>query len=69
LGLTEKGQSLCHAFQHEALSTILAELTARLSPEEARQLQHGTPMLLAGDEFGKVVLYQLSYSRNHQVIG
>jgi MarR family multiple antibiotic resistance transcriptional regulator len=39
LGLTEKGQSLCHAFQHEALSTILAELTARLSPEEARQLQ------------------------------
>lgn len=39
LALTEKGQSLCHTFQHEALNTILAELTARLTPEESQQLQ------------------------------
>ena len=39
LALTEKGQALCHTFQNEALSTILAELTARLTPEESRQLR------------------------------
>ncbi|MDX6019260.1 MarR family transcriptional regulator [Scandinavium sp. V105_16] len=39
LALTEKGQSLCNTFQNEALNTILAELTARLTAEESQQLQ------------------------------
>lgn len=38
LALTAKGQTLCNTFQNEALNTILADLTARLTPEESRQL-------------------------------
>ncbi|MBB1202216.1 MarR family transcriptional regulator [Enterobacteriaceae bacterium 89] len=38
LALTAKGQTLCNAFQNEALKSILAELTARLTPEESHQL-------------------------------
>ncbi|WP_438941074.1 hypothetical protein [Klebsiella variicola] len=36
--MTAKGQTLCNTFQNEALNTILADLTARLTPEESRQL-------------------------------
>lgn len=38
LALTAKGQTLCDTFQNEALTSILAELTTRLTPEESRQL-------------------------------
>ena len=38
LALTAKGQTLCNTFQNEALKTILADLTARLTPEESHQL-------------------------------
>lgn len=38
LALTAKGQALCNTFQNEALKSILAELTARLTPDESRQL-------------------------------
>ena len=38
LALTAKGQTLSNTFQNEALNTILADLTARLTPEESRQL-------------------------------
>ncbi len=39
LALTEKGQHLCETFQNEALNTILADLTARLTPDESQQLK------------------------------
>ncbi|WEF30428.1 MarR family transcriptional regulator [Klebsiella aerogenes] len=38
LALTAKGQTLCNTFQNEALNAILADLTARLTLEESRQL-------------------------------
>lgn len=39
LALTPKGRGLCEVFHDEALSTLLGELTGRLSAEEAQQLQ------------------------------
>ncbi|WP_330984790.1 MULTISPECIES: MarR family transcriptional regulator [Enterobacterales] len=50
LALTEKGQTLCNTFQNEALTTILADLTAHLTPEESRQLQ-GLLIKMLPDEF------------------
>lgn len=50
LALTPKGQSLCDSFQNEALKTILAELTARLTADEAQQLTHLLIKMLP-DEF------------------
>lgn len=38
LGLTEKGRVICDRFQNEALTSILASLTERLSQDEAQQL-------------------------------
>lgn len=38
LALTEKGHGICEQFQNEALSTLLASLTERLSAEESQQL-------------------------------
>ena len=38
LALTDKGRVSCERFQNEALATILDSLTARLTPEESRQL-------------------------------
>lgn len=38
LALTEKGRVICDRFQNEALSSILGDLTARLTPDESRLL-------------------------------
>jgi MarR family multiple antibiotic resistance transcriptional regulator len=50
LALTPKGQTLCKTFENEALSAILADLTARLTPEESHQLRALLIKLLP-DEF------------------
>lgn len=38
LALTQKGQLICDRFQNEALSSIIGDLTARLTADESRQL-------------------------------
>ncbi|OAT33760.1 multiple antibiotic resistance protein [Buttiauxella brennerae ATCC 51605] len=38
LALTGKGQVICDHFQNEALASIISDLTARLTPDESRQL-------------------------------
>lgn len=38
LALTDKGRVLCDRFQNEALASILASLTSRLTPDESRLL-------------------------------
>ncbi|RKQ40836.1 MarR family transcriptional regulator [Enterobacter sp. R1(2018)] len=38
LALTDKGLTICDRFQNEALSSILGDLTARLTPDESRLL-------------------------------
>lgn len=38
LALTSKGQMICDRFQNEALSSIIADLTARLTDDESRLL-------------------------------
>ncbi|WP_044174367.1 MarR family transcriptional regulator [Metakosakonia massiliensis] len=38
LALTEKGRKICDRFQDEALASILGTLTARLTPDESREL-------------------------------
>ncbi|NIY48323.1 MarR family transcriptional regulator [Cedecea colo] len=38
LALTDKGLVICDRFQNEALSSILSDLTARLTPDESRLL-------------------------------
>lgn len=38
LGLTEKGQLICDRFQNEALSSIIGDLTARLTADESQLL-------------------------------
>ncbi|WP_435947333.1 MarR family transcriptional regulator [Dryocola sp. BD586] len=38
LALTDKGLAICDRFQNEALSSILGNLTARLTPDESRLL-------------------------------
>ncbi len=38
LALTDKGLLICERFVNEALVSIINELTARLTPDESRQL-------------------------------
>lgn len=38
LALTDKGLLICERFVNEALVSIISELTARLTPDESRQL-------------------------------